>query len=83
MEQPGGAAREHSFSPGPPCSPSDPHMQPVWPGRGHWVVCLSEDQPEVISDAQCSGNVNRSIWLTYQGLAASLSKQAVSWFTHR
>lgn len=37
----------------------------------------------VISDAQCSGNVNRSIWLTYRGLTASLSKQTVSWFTHR
>lgn len=47
------------------------------------VVCLCKDQPEVISDAQCSGNVNRSIWLTYRGLSASLSKQAVSWFTHR
>lgn len=78
-----GPAREHSLSLRPPWSPSDPRTWPAWPGRGHWVVCLSKGLPAVISDAQCSGNVNRSIWLTYQGLAASLSKQAVSWFTHR
>ena len=78
-----GPAREHSLSLRPPWSPSDPRTWPAWPGRGHWVACLSKGLPAVISDAQCSGNVNGSIWLTYQGLAASLSKQAVSWFTHR
>lgn len=49
-----------------------------------WALGGLSKQRPASSDlnAQGSGNVNRSIWLTYQGLAASLSKQAVSCFTH-
>ena len=49
-----------------------------------WALGGLSKQRPASSDlnAQGSGNINRSVWLTYQGLAASLSKQAVSCFTH-
>lgn len=45
-----------------------------------WALGGLSKQRPASSDlnAQCSGNINRSIWLTYQGLDASLSKQAIA-----